>query len=236
MLLFVPLIPLLFFFSFLFSFAQTGSTGIPPNESKTLGTILPDVLLSDSEGNIFKLHALKGKPLILSLIYTHCASACPLITKSLKETVTFFGEPGKDFNILSLTFDPQDTLDDLREFKERYGLPKGWKVVLVKNRSDLFKLLDAIDFRFATLPGRDFIHPNLIVFIDKKMVIKDYMYGVSFDRLEFMNALRIAKGQKTLPENFRGHILIIGMIGLVTTMAFIVVKLTRKTYERKTAA
>ncbi|RLJ71285.1 protein SCO1/2 [Hydrogenivirga caldilitoris] len=233
--LLAPLVSLLLLF--LFSFSQTGGTGIPPNESRTLGNRVPDVLLVDSEGTEFNLYSLRGKPVIISPVYTHCTSACPIITESLKKVIKLFGEVGKDFYILTLTFDPQDTVPDLKSFAEKHGLNyKGWKVVLVRDRTQLFKLLDAIDFRFATLPNRDFVHPNLIVFLDKDMVIRKYMYGVTFDKLEFANALRIARGEVALPEKFRGYLFLLGMLGFTGTIVFTIVRLTQIRYRRKAAA
>lgn len=229
------LVPLLFL-SFSIPFAQTGGTGIPPNESRTLGKPVPDVTLLDSEGREFHLYELKGKPVILSPIYTHCTSACPIITESLKDTVKLFGKPGEDFYVLSLTFDPKDTVQDLREFRKKHKLGGGWKVVLVKDKSQLFKLLDAIDFRFATLPNREFVHPNLIVFLDKDMVIRKYLYGVTFDKLEFANALRIARGEIALPEKFRGHLFLVGMLGFVGTVVFTVVRISRLRYRKREGA
>ncbi len=231
-----PLIPLFFLFLFSFAGAQTGGTGIPPNESRTLGNQVPDVVLVDSEGKEFNLYQLKGKPVVLSPIYTHCTSACPIITESLKKTVGLFGKPGKDFYILSLTFDPKDSIADLKRFKREHSLGKEWKVVMVKDKSQLFELLDAIDFRFATLPNREFVHPNLIVFLDKDMVIRKYMYGVTFDRLEFANALRIARGEVALPEKFRGYLFLVGMLGFVGTVIFTIVRITQLRYRRKVAA
>lgn len=225
MFLLAPLFSLLFLF--LFSFSQTGGTGIPPNESRTLGNKVPDVVLISSDGEEFNLYSLKGKPVILSPIYTHCTSACPIITESLKKTVKLFGEPGKDFYVLSLTFDPKDKPSDLKKFKKEHDLPPDWKVVLVKDKNQLFELLDAVDFRFATLPNREFVHPNLVVFLDEDLVIRKYMYGVTFDKLEFANALRIARGEVALPEKFRGHIFLVGMLGIVGTMIFLVVRLSK---------
>ncbi|MDQ7038614.1 MAG: SCO family protein, partial [Aquificota bacterium] len=192
------------------------------------------VVLVDSEGEEFNLYSLKGKPVILSPIYTHCTSACPIITESLKKMVSSGLE---DIYVLSLTFDPKDDVSDLKAFKEKHSL-KGdsWKVVLVKDKSQLFELLDAIDFRFATLPNREFVHPNLIVFLDKDMVIRKYMYGVSFDRLEFANALRIARGEIALPEKFRGHLFLVGMLGFVGTLLYTIVRITRLRYARKMTA
>lgn len=219
-----------------FVLARTGGTGIPPNESRTLGNPVPDVVLVDSEGKKFNLYRLKGKPVILSPIYTRCTSACPIITESLKKTVKLFGKPGEEFYVLSLTFDPKDTVEDLRRFKEEHGLGENWKVVMAEDRSQLFKLLDAIDFRFATLPEREFIHPNLIVFLDKEMVIREYLYGVTFNELEFSNALRIARGEVALPEKFRGYLFLIGMLGFVGTVILTIVSITRLRYKRKAAA
>ncbi len=223
-----PLVPLFFLF-FLFHIVQgsTSGTGIPPNENRTLGKKVPDVVLVDSEGNKFNLYDLKGKPVILSPIYTNCTSACPIITESLKKIVSKLGVPGKDFYIISLTFDVKDKLKDLKNFREKHAIRSdGWKVVLAQDKSQLFKLLDAIDFRFATLPNREFVHPNLVVFLDKDMVIRKYLYGVNFDRLEFVNALRIARGEVALPEKFKGHLFLIGILGITGTVIFLIIRLS----------
>ncbi|MDQ7082994.1 MAG: hypothetical protein Q9N34_08685 [Aquificota bacterium] len=68
------------------------------------------------------------------------------------------------------------------------------------------------------------------------MVIRKYMYGVSFDRLEFANALRIARGEIALPEKFRGHLFLVGMLGFVGTLLYTIVRITRLRYARKMTA
>jgi len=225
------------FFLITFLFAQTGSTGIPPNESKTLGTYVPgDITLVDSFGNEFQLKDLKGKPIILSPIYTRCRASCPLITKSLLKIIPKLGTPGKDFWVITLTFDPKDTLEDIKKFREKYGIDgKGWKVVKAKTTEDLFRLLDAIDFRFMTAEDQ-FIHPNLVVILSPDLQIKDYIYGVNYDYLEFVNALRLARGEIALPEGFRSYLFIIGMIGLAGTSVYLLYLLNRILQKRKKAA
>ena len=223
---------LLIFFNFLFS--QTGSTGIPPNEAKTLNTYVPgDIELVDSYGNIFKLEDLKGKPIILSPIYTTCRASCPIITKNLKKVVYEIGKPGKDFWVISLTFNPKDTLKNLKEFQRKFGIDgKGWKVVKAKTSEDLFKLLDAIDFRFMTT-GEDFIHPNVIVFLSPNLQIKRYLYGVTYSKIDFINSLRIAKGELALPDNYRGYLFIVGIFGTVASILYIVFTINKVLQRRK---
>lgn len=217
-----------------FVFAQTGSTGIPPNEQRTLDTYIPgDVMLVDSEGREFKLSDLKGKPIILSPIYTTCKSSCPIITKNLKKVIPEVGTPGKDFWVISLTFNPKDTLEDLKRFKKEYGINEpGWIVAKAKTKEELFRLLDAIDFRFVTA-GDEFIHPNLIVILSPNLQIKKYLYGVTYDKYELINALRYAKGELALPDKFRSYLFIVGLFGVVITSVYIVYTLSKAFQRRK---
>ena len=217
-----------------FIFAQTGSTGIPPNEQRTLDTYIPgNIMLVDAEGREFKLSDLKGKPIILSPIYTTCKSSCPIITKNLKKVVPEVGTPGKDFWVVSLTFNPKDTLEDLKRFKREYGLDEpGWIVAKARTKEELFKLLDAIDFRFLTA-GDEFIHPNLIVILSPNLQIKKYLYGVTYDKYELINALRYAKGELALPDKFRSYLFIVGLFGVVITSVYIVYTLSKAFQRRK---
>ena len=214
---------------FLFSFANTGSTGIPPNESRTIGRKLPDIELIDYTGKVLRLNELSGKPVILNPIYTHCTSACPLMTKELKKILPLIGKVGRDFYVISLTFDPQDGVEDLKRFAQREGISMpGWFVVKVKNGSELFKLLDAIDFRFATLPDRNFVHPNILVFLSKDLKIVKYIYGVNYDPLDMRLALGMARGETSLLAVLRPYFFFIGLAGLSLTSVFLVVLLSKK--------
>ncbi|NPB06617.1 MAG: SCO family protein [Aquificae bacterium] len=227
------LLLLLLFFSL--PSAQTGSTGIPPNEAKVLNTFVPeDVPLVDDKGRELTLKDLKGKPVIIAPIYTTCRSACPLIIKGLKEVVPKVGKAGKDFHVVVLTFNPKDTLENMKKFRKEQSIPESWLLVKAKTPEELFRILDAIDFKFMTA-GQDFIHPNLLVFLSPELQIKKYLYGVSYDRLEFINALRIARGELALPDNYRSYLFLIGMFGMVATSAYIAYTLG-KVYRRKKKA
>ncbi|MFN3814210.1 MAG: SCO family protein [Aquificaceae bacterium] len=216
---FLGVIPLFLFFTY----AYSQGTGIPPDESRTLGNYLPNVKLIDSNGRIFYLYKLKGKPLILSPVYTHCQSACPIITHSLKEVVYKLGEPGKDFWVLSFSFDPKDTLQDLQKFQREYGIDgKGWIVAMAVDKKDLFRFMDAIDFRFMNMPeSRDFVHPNLLVFASQGMKIKKYLYGVVFAKKDMERALQYAMGKESLSERLRPYILFISLIGLALSGLYV---------------
>ncbi len=229
------LLALLFFI--LVAFSKEASTGIPPNEGRTLGKELPNITLVDSKGREFNLHTLRGKPIILSPIYTHCTSACPIITDSLKKVIPVIGKPGEDFWVLSFTFDPLDVQEDIVAFQEKYGLDgEGWKVVRAKTKEDLFRLMDAIDFRFMSIPKtRDFIHPNLVVFISPNMKVKKYVYGVVFDIKEMVKALKYSMDGRNLLEDFRGFLFFFGLVGLSFSGLYLVITSARLLHKRETS-
>ncbi|SNZ13882.1 SCO family protein [Hydrogenobacter hydrogenophilus] len=220
-LLFWGILPLLLFFSYTYS----QGTGIPPNESRTLGKHLPHIELMDSYGNTFDIYELKGKPIILSPIYTHCSSACPIITDSLKKAISQLGKPGKDFWVISFSFDPKDTVKDIRKFQEEHHIDGiGWKVVIAKDKENLFRLVDAIDFRFMTLENRDFIHPNLLVVISPDMRVKKYLYGVVFSHQD----LKKAMGKESILEIARPYVFFVGLLGFVSTSLYILLKIFKR--------
>src|SRR5690606_7031481 len=52
-----------------------------------IGAVISDHRLLRSDGSSFRMVELKGKPLVVSLIYTSCSTVCPASTQTLKEAV-----------------------------------------------------------------------------------------------------------------------------------------------------
>ena len=52
-----------------------------------IGRLLDDYSLRDIDGQPFDLAQLRGKPLVISLIYTSCHHICPTITRNLGDTI-----------------------------------------------------------------------------------------------------------------------------------------------------
>lgn len=177
--------------------------GIPPNEAQTLGRIVPNTPLIDASGRRFHLHDLKGKPIILSPIYARCPSACVAIGNSLRTVLPQVGTPGKDFWVLSVTFDPKEGLSHIRAYQNRHQMDGyGWRAVYAENPKALFELLDAIDFRFTYISEAIKDHPNFIVVLSPELEIRAYVYGTEYEVAQVRKALRVARGKLTLWERF----------------------------------
>ncbi|MEO5359540.1 MAG: SCO family protein [Nitrospirota bacterium] len=172
-----------------------------PNEKETLGKAVPNVRLFDSYGKErTMMEIVGGKPLIISIIYTRCETACIVITDALTSVVEKMGDIGKNYNVLSLSFDPSDTPEMLAKFRTTWGLnATGW-IVASGQDSELKRLLSAIGFSYKLDKGTgEFIHPNLLVILTPDGRISRYIYGVNYDDKNLKLTLLDAKrGTSTL--------------------------------------
>lgn len=88
---------------------------------KAEGRMLGDYALFDQDGRQFMLSEYfgKGKPLVLSFIYTSCPQVCPTITMELKRAVDGArAKFGDRFEVLTIGF---DAANDTPERLKKYG-------------------------------------------------------------------------------------------------------------------
>jgi protein SCO1/2 len=94
----------------------------------------PSVTLTTHKGKKVRFYedVLKGKIVVLNLMYADCTAYCPVITqrlltaqKILVETRGF--RPGRDYFFYSITVKPEeDTAGKLTEFAEMHKVGEGW--------------------------------------------------------------------------------------------------------------
>src|SRR6266536_6695405 len=76
--------------------AQTTSTNQSALQGTDLGgTIAPDFKLTDQFGKTITLSQFKGKPTILTFLYTHCPDQCPLTAEKLHAVILNLGSRPK---------------------------------------------------------------------------------------------------------------------------------------------
>jgi protein SCO1 len=100
----------------------------------------PNVVLTTQDGE--KVHfyddVLKGKSVVVDMVYTTCKYACPLETARLAQVQRILGDRvGKDIFFYSISLDPvHDTPKVLKAYKEKYHIGPGW-VFLTGKKADI---------------------------------------------------------------------------------------------------
>ena len=142
-----------------------------------------DYRFTDAQGRALSLHDLRGKPLVLSLVYTSCYHICPMTIRHLSKVVNkardAFGEDS--FNVALLGFDAQnDTPQAMLHFAKKQGVADaGWRL-LSADPDTVNAFSEELGFAFFTSPnGFDHIVQATIVDADGR--IYRQVYGEVFD-------------------------------------------------------
>ena len=186
---------------------------LSPNELNHLGydqhlgqTISRDLVFQDSEKrNVSIGELLTKKPTLLVLGYYHCPMLCTLINDGLIESLQELRfDVGRDFNVINLSVDPNETPEvaaaKKREYLKRYGrhgAEAGWHF-LTGNKESIAQITNEVGFRFAYDPAtHEFAHPSGFVVLTPEGKISRYFFGVNYDPKELRSALIAAsRGEK----------------------------------------
>ncbi len=173
-------------------FGQTDGTENPADydADKTIqvsqaavGNSLQDFELSDRDGRPVNLSRYRGKPLLISMIFTSCYHVCPAITKHLATAVDAAREVlGEDsFQVITVGFDtPVDTPDAMRVFADQQDIDDPHWDFLSASAETMAGLVKNIGFVYFPSP-RGFDHVNQVTVVDRDGVIYRQVYGAAFD-------------------------------------------------------
>jgi len=157
-----------------------------------LGGQIGSYTFRDIHGQNFELDSLKGKPLVISLIYTSCHHVCPVITANIEKNADIAHEAlGEDaFSIVSIGFDWQvDTPDRMRMYASAKGIDTpGWHF-LSGDEASVSAISKDVGFQFFPAP-QGFDHLSQTTIVDAEGKIYRQVYGQDFDAQLFVEPLK----------------------------------------------
>jgi protein SCO1/2 len=129
-----------------------------------------------------------NKPVILALVYYTCPMLCNMVLNGLESSLRPITlDPGKDFEVVAVSFDPRDTPEIaaakkasyLRRFR-RPGADNGWHF-LTGDEASITALTSAVGFRyrFDAATGQ-FAHVSAIMILTPQGKLSRYFYGVEY--------------------------------------------------------
>lgn len=148
-----------------------------------IGNTVGDHRLLLSDGRTLTLSELKGRPLVLSLIYTSCSTVCPIGTERLKASVAEARKAlgGEAFQILTLGFDARnDTPQRMRAFAVDHHIDRDplWNMASA-SPATLDALLGEVGFSYAAAAG-GFEHVAQTTILDAEGRVYRQVYGDDF--------------------------------------------------------
>lgn len=154
----------------------------------------------DSRGSEVVFSQYRGKPLLVSLIFTSCHHVCPTLTKNLAEVVERAREVlGHDsFSVITVGFDTAvDTPARMGMFAADQGINMdGWDF-LSADEETIRSFSRELGFSYYPAP-RGFDHLSQLTLVDEKGAIYRQIYGVNYDVQDIVEPLKeLVFGKRT---------------------------------------
>ena len=186
--------------------AASGEVADAPGLTEHLGQqVAVDAIFRDEDGKPLRFGDLLDRPVLLLPVYYSCPNVCNFLQGNMARLLPGVKlTPGKEFVVVSASFDATETPELARRRKSDYlaatgiNFPAdGWRF-LTGDAEAIQALTHSIGFRFRSENGR-ISHPTVAVAIAPGGTIVRYLYG--FDFLPFdvtMAMIEAARGQTGL--------------------------------------
>lgn len=153
------------------------------------GTAAPDFRLTDQSGQPVALSQFKGKPVVLTFLYTHCPDQCPLTAEKLHSTVQELGKNAQNVGIIAVSTDPQrDTTAAAMDFSRAHSMQNSWHY-LVGTRSALQPIWN--DYHIYAQPQQQTVNHSLGLFLIDKQGHERIFLGNDFTPTQLTHDLQI---------------------------------------------
>jgi protein SCO1/2 len=148
-----------------------------------------DAVFRDEAGDAVELgHYFGDRPVILVLAYFRCPMLCTEVLNGLTRCLLDVPlEMGKDFDVVTVSFDTRDTPEMATAKKQTYldrygrrGAAEGWHF-LTGTQASIDRLTQAVGFRYRYDPRNDqFAHASGIMVLTPSGKIARYFYDICY--------------------------------------------------------
>jgi protein SCO1/2 len=155
-----------------------------------LGDAVPlDAAFRDESGRTVRLGDYFGsRPVVLSLAYYECPMLCTVTLNGLASALDVLAfEPGRDFEIVTVSFEPKETpalaaakkASYLRRYK-RPGAAGAWHF-LTGDAAQIRRLTDAVGFKYVwDERSGQYAHASGVMVLTPDGRLARYLYGVEY--------------------------------------------------------
>lgn len=170
-----------------------------------LGSVVaPDTVFRDETGKEIKFESLMGKPAVLLPVYFSCTTICGFLQADLAKALNEVNQvPGRDFNVITLSFADDENETDAAAAKQNYSnlikreFPLEKWSYLTGDQENIKKLTDSLGYYFIKKSEHLYIHPSALVVLGKDGKIIRYLYGPNF--LPFDLGMALSEAEKGTP-------------------------------------
>jgi protein SCO1/2 len=142
-------------------------------------------------GKSIQLAQLRGRIQIVTLFFTSCNYACPILVNDLKKIEAGLAESGlTNASFVLVTMDlERDTIERLHDFRKTRSLDDNW-LLLRGESDDLLELAVLLGVKYKKETNGQFAHSNIITLLNEHGEIVHQQLGLNTDPAPFINAVK----------------------------------------------
>lgn len=167
-----------------------------------LGDTIPlDVWFLNESNDTVTLRQLIDKPTVLMFVYFDCPNLCSPLMDGVADVISKTDMVlGKDYQIITISFNTKDTPEKAREKKVNFVQKiskenqKYW-MYLTGIQENITTVTEAVGYKYKA-QGLDFAHASAIIILSPHGKITRYLYGLTF--LPFDLKMAIIEAQKEI--------------------------------------
>lgn len=159
-----------------------------------------DAVFRDETGMEIRLDSLFDKPVVLLPVSFSCTAVCSYLQAALVKALNEVDqEPGKDFNIITLSFDDDENETDAAAARQNYAnlvkreFPLEKWSYLTGDRENILKVTGSLGYYFIKKAEHLYDHPSALVVLARDGKIIRYLYGPNFPPFDMGMALSEAE-------------------------------------------
>jgi protein SCO1/2 len=130
---------------------------------------LSDSIWTNQHGEKIAFKKLAETPRLMSMVFTSCPSACPLLISDMKRVQSGLSADRRKqvrFTVFSID-SKNDTPQRLRAFHKKMHLDAQWDL-FVSDAGSTTEVAALLGIQFKELPSGDFVHSNRLVALDAR--------------------------------------------------------------------
>lgn len=168
-----------------------------------VGAKLPlELVFRDEIGERKPLHTFfqSGKPIILTLNYSDCPQLCHIQLNNFVDVLQSNKIlPGKDFEIITVSINPDEGPDKARYAKKNYlkelnAPTDSWHFLTTNVNDDIKQLAATVGYNYKYDPvKRDYAHSSTLIFCSPTGVVSQYYQGIIYEPKELLKRIADAR-------------------------------------------
>lgn len=175
---------------------------LPPREEEVIYGRVPDITVRTIVGKTQRLSDWwQKRPVLLTFVFAHCAGVCYPYLNSLRDAIRQVGGLGSDYEVVALSFAPEDAPTELRLMAEALrllGKERAYWHFGVGEPKAMERLGHAVRFWYRRIKGTNqYDHPAMLAAIKDGRVIR-LLVGATVSPMRLREVLQELKGEPVL--------------------------------------